>query len=513
MSENKDIIQRVTGTRDVTPGEYERRQKASKILADAFERFGYCGVEVPILEKVDLHLRKSGEAIRKNMYFFQDQGQENICLRPELTASVARMFNKELNEQPLPVKLYYQGSAFRYDRPQTGRYREFTQAGVELIGGRTPDFDAEVIACACHAMDSLEITDYKVVVGNIGIILQLLSQKEIEERVTNYLIESLEQFGKENHLESVKSMEDGLKKLGVGLDVASGQNAELVNAVKQLPEEQAKKVVAWVIQTIYETTEGSRNANEVAQNLLGKIKRDEQADQIRETIDFIGRLTRIKGKPASVLTEVEALIHEYKLDAKPIAELKEIANYLDCQKIDWNKVNIDFGFGRGLQYYTGMIFEINVHSDRLGLSQKQVCGGGRYDGLIHALGNPYDIPALGFSFGLERLLLCMPEIEAVGVRLDAFIAPIGKDNEFREGVKLTAALRRAGLRVDIGSKGLAPRDLTGMAKRLRSRYVVFIGSDEIMTGNLSVKNLETGKQTKCSLDEALKLISTGKNNI
>src|SRR5438876_2947815 len=100
MSENNGAIPRVTGGRDVLPDEFELRERTWKKLAEAFERFGFRGVEVPTLEHVELHLRKSGEAIRQHMYIFQDQGHELICLRPELTASVARLFNASLQGQP-----------------------------------------------------------------------------------------------------------------------------------------------------------------------------------------------------------------------------------------------------------------------------------------------------------------------------------------------------------------------------------------------------------------------------
>ena len=121
MIEQDRKIEALAGMRDVLPAEYELRRAVWGTIAKAFESFGYRGVEVPTIELRELHLRKSGEAIRQHMYLFKDLGQNDICLRPELTASVARLYNSALQEEPLPLKLYYLGSAFRHDRPQAGR--------------------------------------------------------------------------------------------------------------------------------------------------------------------------------------------------------------------------------------------------------------------------------------------------------------------------------------------------------------------------------------------------------
>jgi histidyl-tRNA synthetase len=516
MIEQDRKIEALAGMRDVLPAEYELRRAVWGTIAKAFESFGYRGVEVPTIELRELHLRKSGEAIRQHMYLFKDLGQNDICLRPELTASVARLYNSALQEEPLPLKLYYLGSAFRHDRPQAGRYREFTQAGVELIGGGTPEFDAEVIALACNVMDSLGIKDYRVVIGNIGIVLELLSQKKIEERAKNYIVERLEAFSKidapnkavavEKWIEETKS---GFETIGISLSEPSQERQDLLGIVKQLPEEQITKVVGWVLETIYGVTDAGRASGEIARNLLTKIRRDEQAKEIEDTVGFISRLMSIdEGHPEEVLKQADQLVRDYGLDAKRIEEMRQMARHLECFGVDWNKVKFDFGFGRGLQYYTGMIFEVYVESDRLGISQKQVCGGGRYDTLISALGAASPVPALGFSFGLERLTLCLPAREEQW-RLDAFVAPLGQDKEYEGALKCARVLRARGLRVDVGLRGMRPIQLTGMSSRLRARYTVFFGEDELKGDYVSLKDMQGGKREKCSLEKAAEIIANG----
>jgi histidyl-tRNA synthetase len=276
-------------------------------------------------------------------------------------------------------------------------------------------------------------------------------------------------------------------------------------------KEQTTKVVSWVLQTIYGATDTRLASGEVARNLLSQIRREEQLTQIMETVEFITRLMRITGGTTQeVFENVDCLLKDYHLDVRPIDELRAIVDYLGEYDVDWNKVRIDFGFGRGLQYYTGMIFEIHVESEALGPEQNSVCGGGRYDTLIADLGSARQVPALGFSFGLERLTLCAPDTGATPWLLDALVAPIGGATEFREGLRVAKRLRHQGLRVDMGGKGMVPRDLAGMAKRLRTKHALFLGQDEISGGFVSLRNMSTGKQVKCTVEEAIEIMRDGK---
>lgn len=499
----QEPIHELRGMRDVLPDEYDIRQMVLQKIIRAFECYGYRGIEVPSIEPVDLHLRKSGEAIRQHMYIFQDKGRENICLRPEFTASVVRMFNTKLQNEPLPLRVYYIGSAFRYDRPQAGRYREFTQAGIEIIGGKTGEYDAEIIALACHVMDALGISDYNVTIGNIGFALELLSRKKIDERIKSYFIESLEEIRKADNKENgIKKIEDGLLKMGIFSP--KDREKDLLTSLKKLPEGEISKVIAWIIETIY-GKDKDRNSIEIAQNLLKKIHLSEQSLEIKEVMEFIGKLINIEGSPPLVFDKIKELIEEYHLEQRPLDELRQIVDYLNCYKIDWNRVKIDFGFGRGLQYYTGMIFEIYVSSPSLGEAQKQVCGGGRYDTLIGDLGGLRQTPALGFSFGLERLILCLPQKNEKR-KTGAFVAAIGGEAEFNEAISIATTLRDRGIKTILGVKGLGPSQLTGMAKRLGCKFLIFIGSDELKGGFLTIKNMKSGSQVRHPLEKVIELI-------
>lgn len=506
MASPRTAINSVRGTQDIAPADYEKRRYVWQKLENVFRRFGYDGVEVPTLEYMDLHLRKSGEKIRRHMYHFKDFGNDTLCLRPEFTASVVRLFNSKLTSEKLPQKLYYHGSTFRYDKPQKGRYREFTQAGMELIGGATPEYDAECIALSIQASEALGLFDYEVVIGHIGILLEILQQKKIDDRVASYLVESLEILSKAESVEAgIREIEDGLNAIGVSLDELPEDQRSLIDSVKSLPQEEVQKVVSWVVDTIYGEGVHACDSDAIAQNMLAKLHREEQRALVRDTLMFIRKLVDIKGKPADVFPKVDALLAEYQLDPKPVDELKAIATYLDQYGVDWNKVSIDFGFGRGLAYYTGMIYEMYVYSDNLGIEQKQVLGGGRYDSLVQDLGNPNPIPACGFSFGLERLILAMEDYQPQS-KLDAFVVVRGEEKEFCYGLNVLNQIRQAGLCADIGQKDKSVKAQMKMADSRNVRYVIIVAEDEMAKQVVSVKNMETSGQTQLSIQEMIHMI-------
>ncbi len=148
-------IQRPRGTRDFLFNEMKERKSVEITMRRIFETYGYGEIKTPIFEELSLFTTKSGEGIKDQIYHFQDKGGRDLALRPELTAPVARMYIKELQKTPKPVKMYYFGSCFRYERPQAGRWRQFWQFGCELIGGKSPGSEAEVISMAAHCLEEL----------------------------------------------------------------------------------------------------------------------------------------------------------------------------------------------------------------------------------------------------------------------------------------------------------------------------------------------------------------------
>ncbi len=169
------MIQRPRGTRDFGPEEMEVRRHFEDMMRQEAVLHGFREIATPIFEHTELFTLKSGPGVVEEIYAFQDKGGREICLRPELTASVVRFFVSDLATLPRPLKMFYFGQCFRYERPQAGRYREFFQFGAEIIGNATPETDAEAIGLAAAILERTGLKDYRIRVGHIGILREMLA--------------------------------------------------------------------------------------------------------------------------------------------------------------------------------------------------------------------------------------------------------------------------------------------------------------------------------------------------
>lgn len=176
------------GTRDFKPTEMQKYRYVQQQISEIFQRFGYEEVRTPTFESLDLFTAKSGEGIKEELYDFTDKGGRKLTLRPELTAPVIRFYIDQLQMEPKPLKLYYIGNCFRYDRPQKGRYREFWQAGCELIGPNTPEAYAELIALAYTQLHTLGLNNITVNIGNLTIIDALFTKLDLTPEQKQYLL-------------------------------------------------------------------------------------------------------------------------------------------------------------------------------------------------------------------------------------------------------------------------------------------------------------------------------------
>lgn len=161
---------RPRGTRDFLFDEMRARKKAEKTLREVFENYAYQEINTPLFEDLKLFTTKSGEEIVDQLYNFKDKSDREITLRPEITAPVARLYLNELQKTAKPIKLYYYGSCFRYERPQKGRFRQFWQFGCELIGGKSPESEAEVISMCNTSLERLGIRSAEIHINHLGII-------------------------------------------------------------------------------------------------------------------------------------------------------------------------------------------------------------------------------------------------------------------------------------------------------------------------------------------------------
>ncbi len=400
--------QPVRGTQSLF-GEDADRQAAVVAAFDRVRRlFGFKRVEVPTIEPTAVFARTIGETtdvVSKEMYSFDDRGGESITLRPEFTAGICRAYLSEGWQQHAPLKVATHGSAFRYERPQKGRFREFHPLDAEIIGAGEPQADVEILSLGYQLLQELKIAD--------GVVLELntLGDPETREAWRTALVDYFEAHRADLSEDSAARLERNPLRI---LDSKDPRDKAICVA--------APEVDAFL------TSEAS---------------------------DFFAAVT----------------------------------SGVDSAGVPWTR---NARLVRGLDYYRHTAFEFVT--DRLG-AQGTVIAGGRYDGLIEALGGP-QTPAIGWAAGIERLAMMIdaPEPE----RPDVVLVPLG-DRAEAEAAKILAGLRREGAAADMAYRGNLKKRMS-KANAAGARFALIIGDDELASGSAQLKDLQSGEQSTVSLD-------------
>lgn len=402
-------IERPRGTRDFLPEEMEKRREIERKMRKIAELYGYREIQTPTFEHLELFTLKSGEEIIEEIYAFKDKGGRNLALRPELTAPVMRMFVNECSVMPKPLRFYYFANCFRYERPQKGRYREFWQFGVELIGSSSYLADAEVISLAYDIMENLNLK-FDLHIGHVGLLRLLL--KDVEENVASKIMRLIDK-------KDSKGLEDYLNTISIDRD------------------------------------------------LEGKIY---------DIIELIG--------DRSIIEDAKGII--------PNFDFEYIEKLCDCLDSIDVKYNLDFGIARGLDYYTGVVFEAYA-KEGLG-AQNQICGGGSYR-LAHLFG--VDTPSTGFALGFDRIAeIC--ELQAEKPKVVAIVAFKGLENE---AFKISRIVREAGVDaiVDVMQRSLKKQ--LSYANDIKADFAIIVGEEELKQKSVAIKDLKTGEQKIVKIDE------------
>ncbi len=436
-------IQRPRGTRDFLPEETEKRGRAKRAMQEVLERWGYQEVATPTFEHLELFTIKSGASVVEEIYSFTDKGGRALALRPELTAPVMRMYVSDLQNSPKPQRLWYFGNCFRYERPQRGRFREFWQMGCELIGGARPDSEAEAIALADGMLRSVGVVG-DIHVGYLGLIRSILGKIGAEHRSSVMrMIDKKERGALAVFLEDI-----GQSHLGL---------LELIDLKGQPALDKAAEIVR-------ELGVGPKVASGAATE--GEI--------VAAANSPAGRGSARQGR---------AVDAELRL-----VEFQETVDLLAAYGVDFT---IDFEIVRGLEYYSGTVFEI--YAEGLG-AQRQICGGGTYE--LASLFGGKETSSTGFGLGFDRI---MEIVQMEGSRaLPVFLA-------FTPDVKVQAAKiagmlhRSVPLVMDVMGRSLGAQ--LKAAAGAGARFVVIVGKDELDAGKLTFRDMAGGGQESLALSE------------
>ncbi|MEA4957901.1 Histidine--tRNA ligase [bioreactor metagenome] len=432
---------RPRGTRDFLFDEMRERKKCENTLRKVFETYAYQEIKTPLFEDLKLFTTKSGDQIVDQLYNFTDKSNREITLRPEITAPVARLYINELQKTAKPIKLYYFGSCFRYERPQKGRFRQFWQFGCELIGAKSPEGEAEAIAMAEQSLENLGIDSAEIHINHLGIIRGLFSHFKISSDIQEEIMALIDK-GDKDLLES-----------------------ELTNDRNPLIE-----------------------INELSQILI-------------KLVDFVGK--------DEVLNDLENLISKYDEAFESLNEFKKLINLLKSFKV--SNYTLNLGIARGLDYYTGIVFEIYV--PELG-AQKQIAGGGSYN-LVELFGGE-KVESTGFAFGFDRLMNAIENnrsktnnsesiIEEDSI-IDVFVAPIS--NETREkSFEIGQKIRSLGIPTEIDLSRKKFKKLLNTANKLNAKYVILVGKDDLDKNSVTIKDMISGNQELVAIEDIKEFLS------
>jgi histidyl-tRNA synthetase len=479
-------LTRVRGTLDFLPPEAAVLRALEQRLQAFLGLHAYAPIATPVLETTDLFLRKSGEEIATRMYAFTHWNRR-LCLRPEFTASVIRAYLQHLQDRPLPLRLAYSGPTFRYEKPQRGRYRQFTEVGGELLG----------------ALEEIGVRDYRLAVGHLGVALELLAQLGIDERGQALIVGQLEPLARKQ-ADPDAVVERIALLLGAPSTAADDDEAPdgaLGELLAEVGPETAARLATELLAQASLPLEGSvRTPGEIVRRLLAKAARPDPTPQVRTAIEFLQQLHGLAGAPAEALGRLETLLRDYNLDPAPLEEIDAALSLFAAYGAHPGELVVDLSLARGLRYYTGLVFEIY---DEGVDGRLQLCGGGRYDDLVRALGGRDAVPACGFSIGLERTKLALDRLAALpSPPCLAQVLVIPVEAADRAGAVAAAqALRAQGLRVELDLRGRGPRPALRHAAREAIPLAVLVGADERAAGAVVLRALAAGEQVTVPFDE------------
>lgn len=426
-------LQPVRGTHDILPEEFEKFHAVVTRARELATLYGFKEMATPIFESTEVFSRSMGETsdvVSKEMFTFQTKGEESVTLRPEFTAGIVRAFISNGMQQHLPLKLFSTGPAFRYERPQKGRQRQFHQVNFEWLGDASPEADVEIIALAAHLIHHICGKEPTLLINTLGDV-------ESREKYRNALVMYLSPFADRLSEDSKRRLEKNPLRI---LDSKDACDKEIIA--------NAPKV------TDYLNTASKEHFAAVCEGL----------NNISKNVLFV---RDIKVEPSLV---------------------------------------------RGLDYYTGTVFEFVSDAGDLG-AQNTVLAGGRYDGLVEQMGgNP--TPAIGFAAGVERLLLLEKDELGSGTP-DLKIILIPMEGIPPEFVHLLAGILRNRIMfiaskkkliglgrqysVEVLWSGKLGKRLEKAAK-MNATHALIIGEDERKSGKASLKNMKTGEQQLVSFE-------------
>lgn len=444
------------GTRDFSPIEMVRRNYIFNTIKDVFRLYGFQPIETPAMENLSTLMGKYGEEGDKLLFKILNSGdfiskvpqdmldEKNSTkltsklsekgLRYDLTVPFARYVVQYRNELAFPFKRYQIQPVWRADRPQKGRYREFYQCDVDVIGSNSLLNEVELVQIIDDVFERL----------NIATVVKINNRK--------ILAGIAEAIGEADRMVDITVAIDKLDKIGL-----EKVNAEMV--AKGISEDAVQKLQPILL---------------------------------------------LEGNTAEKLSQIEEVIGGTEIGAKGIAEMRTMFHYLEATELT-TEVELDLTLARGLNYYTGAIFEVKSKDVQIG----SICGGGRYDDLTGIFGMP-DVSGVGVSFGAERIydvLVAMDGFPADSLETTKAMFVNFGEKEEPYCLPVLSLLRKKGVNAEIFPDSAKMKKQMNYANRKQIPYVILAGDNEIEAKKFTLKNMETGEQQLVNAEELINILS------
>ncbi len=428
----------LSGFMELLPAEQIKMEKMMETLRKSYSVYGFAPLDTPVIESAEVLLAKGGGETEKQIYRF-NKGDSDLALRFDLTVPLAKFVAANYGSLTFPFRRYQIGKVYRGERAQRGRFREFYQADIDIIGDGKLDIinEAEIPAIIYRTFTSLGLRGFKIKVNNRKLLNGFYSLAGMSEKAGD-----------------IMRTVDKLDKIG---------------------------------------------ANKVRQLLMDELHMfSHKADDV---MDFMA----ISGTNAEVIAGLERYRGMDPLFDEGLEELKTVTRYLAAFGVPEENFAIDLSIARGLDYYTGTVYETEMTAHpEIG----SVCSGGRYDDLAGYYTDK-QLPGVGISIGLTRLFYVLSEQgmlsdETVSAPADALVIPMAEDLGY--AIAAATALRGAGVRTQLYCEQKKFKAKMSYADKLGIPYVILIGEDEIAENVVAVKNMCSGQQQKLGFAEAAALI-------
>jgi len=428
----KSSLRRPRGTRDFLPWDMIKRRFVVETVRSVFELYGYDEIETPAFELLDVLTAKCGPDVKEQIYAFKDKAGRDLGLRFDLTVPLARVVASH-PDLPKPFKRYCISRVWRYEEPQSGRFREFWQADADIVGSAKMDADAEVVALAISCLKRLGMKNFRVRLNNRKILESIAASADVEKELWLDVFRAIDKLDKVGQ----EGVRRELEKLGLSGDQIS--------------------------------------------TIMMQISKCGDVDAVEREVSH-------------------ALNDRGKEGFNELAEIISNLELYNCSEY----VVVDLSLARGLDYYTGPIFEISAETN---VNVGSVAGGGRYDNLIELLGGP-PTPATGISLGIDRLVEVLGEanmLPTARTLTQAFIAYTSPSLK-KEVIAVAEKLRDRGIRVEVDVMG---RKLDRQLKYADAKgipYVVILGPQEVERGVYRVRDMSAREERLVNLQELLELL-------